>query len=55
MQQELIKKNEEKASFEPWSFKKSKVLSKYTTAEKLSITSSFLTQNNGLLAKDKGI
>ncbi len=35
--------NEAKSSFEPWSLKKSAVLLKYTTVEKLSITSSFLS------------
>ena len=42
-QQELQRKNEMQSSFEPWSFKKSSILSKYTTVEKLSITSSFLS------------
>lgn len=50
--QEIIKLNEIRSSFEPWSFKKSAVLSKYTTVEKLSITSSFLTPIAGAV-KDK--
>jgi hypothetical protein len=40
------------SSFEPWSLKKSSILSKYTTIEKLSITSSFLTPIAGSM-KDK--
>ena len=47
LKQELVKLNEEKMAFEPWSLKKSRILSKYTTIEKLSITSSFLSQANG--------
>lgn len=49
-----------KSSFEPWTFKKSNILAKYTTVEKLSITSSFLTplsnivKDNLLSSKDKG-
>lgn len=38
-----MKENEVKLSFEPWSLKKNAILTKYTTVEKLSITSSFLT------------
>ena len=41
--QELLKMNEIKSSFEPWLLKKSHILTKYTTVEKLTITSSFLT------------
>ena len=52
MQQELIRFNEAKSSFEPWLVKKSAILSKYTTVEKLSITSSFLTPIAGAV-KDK--
>ena len=51
--QEVIRLNEQKASFEPWSFKKSAILSKYTTSEKLSIQSSFLTPVNSGAAKEK--
>lgn len=51
--QEKLKENEVKLSFEPWSFKKPAILSKYTTVEKLSITSSFLTPIAGAV-KDKG-
>ncbi len=47
--QEIIRMNEIKSSFEPWSFKKSSILSKYTTVEKLSITSSFLTPMAGVV------
>ena len=50
-----MKLNEEKTSFEPWSLKKSRILSKYTTVEKLSITSSFLTQTNGTVLTSKNI
>lgn len=39
---EKIKEDEAKLSFEPWSLRKNAILSKYTTVEKLSITSSFL-------------
>ena len=39
-------------TFEPWSVNKSAILSKYTTSEKLSITTSFLSAGE---AKDKGI
>lgn len=52
MKQEILKQNELKSSFEPWSFKKSGILAKYTTLEKLSITSSFLTPIAGAV-KDK--
>ena len=38
-------------TFEPWSAKRASILSKYTTSEKLSITTSFLSQSD----KDKGI
>lgn len=38
----MVRIKEMKSSFEPWSFKKSHILSKYTTVEKLSIMSSFL-------------
>ena len=48
----MLKKDQDKSSFEPWSFKKSAILSKYTTVEKLSITSSFLTPIAGAV-KDK--
>ncbi len=50
----MIKQDQDKSSFEPWSFKKSGILSKYTTVEKLTITSSFLTPIAGAV-KDKGI
>ena len=50
-----MKLNEEKTSFEPWLLKKSRILSKYTTAEKLSITSSFLTQTNGTVLTSKNV
>ena len=33
-------------SFEPWSFKKAAILAKYTTSEKLSITTSFLSTSD---------
>ena len=33
-------------SFEPWSAKKTDILSKYTTSEKLSITTSFLSASD---------
>lgn len=52
--------NEVKSSFEPWCFKKSNILAKYTTVEKLSITSSFLTpisniaNENPLTSKERG-
>ena len=36
--------------FEPWSYRKTAILSKYTTSEKLSITTSFLSASE----KDKG-
>ncbi len=52
-QQEIMRLNEVKSSFEPWSLKKSGILSKYTTVEKLTITSSFLTPIAGAV-KDKG-
>ncbi|RNA42489.1 hypothetical protein BpHYR1_036590 [Brachionus plicatilis] len=45
--QEKIKENEAKISFEPWSLKKNAILARYTTVEKLSITSSFLNPING--------
>jgi hypothetical protein len=35
--------------------KKSKILSKYTTVEKLSITSSFLSQANGTVLTSKNV
>jgi Asp-tRNA(Asn)/Glu-tRNA(Gln) amidotransferase C subunit len=38
-----------KSGFETWSFKKSNILSKYTTVEKLSITSSFLSPMSGAM------
>lgn len=38
-------------SFEPWSSKKSAILSKYTTSEKLSITTSFLSGGEGVVPK----
>jgi hypothetical protein len=50
--QEMLKLNEIKSSFEPWSLKKSAILAKYTTVEKLTITSSFLTPIAGAV-KDK--
>lgn len=50
--QEMLKLNEIKSSFEPWSLKKPSILSKYTTVEKLTITSSFLTPIAGAV-KDK--
>lgn len=37
-------------SFEPWSAKKAGILAKYTTSEKLSITTSFLSAGD----KEKG-
>ena len=52
--QELIKRNELKSSFEPWSLKKSAIMAKYTTVEKLTITSSFLTPIAGAV-KDKAL
>ena len=38
-------------TFEEWSIKRAPILSKYTTSEKLSITTSFLSQNS----KDLGL
>ena len=52
LKQELLKLSEIKSSFEPWSLKKSGILAKYTTVEKLTITSSFLTPIAGAV-KDK--
>lgn len=52
--QEKLKESEVKSSFEPWSLKKPNILAKYTTLEKLTITSSFLTPIAGAV-KDKGI
>ncbi len=40
-------------TFEPWNVKKSGILSKFTTSEKLSITTSFLSAGNSQ-EKDKG-
>lgn len=37
-------------NFEPWSSKRANILTKYTTSEKLSITTSFLTTSD----KEKG-
>jgi hypothetical protein len=37
-------------NFEPWSSKRASILTKYTTSEKLSITTSFLTTSD----KEKG-
>jgi hypothetical protein len=51
--QEKLKLNEITSSFEPWSVKKSSILSKYTTLEKLTITSSFLTPIVGQMVRDK--
>lgn len=48
-----MKQSEIASSFEPWSLKKSSILAKYTTAEKLSITSSFLTPIAGSIMRDK--
>ena len=50
----MIKLNQERSSFEPWSLKKSGILSKYTTVERLTITSSFLTPIAGAITKQKG-
>ena len=33
-------------SFEPWALKRAGILAKYTTSEKLSITTSFLSTND---------
>lgn len=52
-QQEKLKQSEIASSFEPWSLKKSSILAKYTTLEKLSITSSFLTPIAGTMMKEK--
>lgn len=38
-------------TFEPWSAKKAAILTKYTTSEKLSITTSFLSPSD----KEKGM
>lgn len=38
-------------TFEPWSAKKASILTKYSTSEKLSITTSFLSASD----KEKGI
>ena len=48
----MLRQNEIQSSFEPWSLKKSGILAKYTTVEKLTITSSFLTPIAGAV-KDK--
>ncbi|BFZ02646.1 hypothetical protein BsWGS_05685 [Bradybaena similaris] len=46
---DTIKKNDEPGlsdTFEPWASKKSGILAKYTTSEKLSITTSFLSSSD---------
>ena len=48
-----MKQNEERSSFESWALKKNAILAKYTTLEKLTITSSFLTPISGAVS-DKG-
>ena len=55
LKQERLKQNEIASSFEPWALKKSSILAKYTTLEKLSITSSFLTPIAGTMMKEKAV
>jgi len=54
LKQELMKQNQERSSFESWALKKNAILAKYTTLEKLTITSSFLTPISGAVS-DKGL
>lgn len=51
IKERMLKEDATRTNIEPWSFKRSAILSKYTTSEKLSITTSFLLPIN----KDKGI